>query len=91
MLFPILISTSKDSRTLMDTGSRNSAWRGLKTCTAAADENLSPAVETVKAHSDHFPASCGAEIVKPVEAISDLKTGKRPTPYYYLTEIFGTS
>lgn len=72
MLFPILMSTSKDSLTLIESGSRNSACSGLKTCTAAGAENLSPAVETVKAHSDHLPASCGAKIVKPVEAISVL-------------------
>lgn len=67
------MSTSKDSRTLIETGSRNSACKGLNTCTAAGDENLSPVVETVNAHSDHFPASCGAKIVSPVEAISVLK------------------
>lgn len=36
-------------------------------------ENLKPDEEIVNAHSDHFPASCGAAVVMPDAAISALK------------------
>lgn len=73
MLFPILMSTSKVSRTRRLEGKWNSTCRGRKTWTSTDDENRRPLLDTVKAHRDHLPASCGAEIVNPVEAISDLK------------------
>jgi hypothetical protein len=57
MLFPILMSTSKVSRTLKLGGKWNSACKGRKTWTFTGEENRSPLVDTVKAHRDHLPAS----------------------------------
>lgn len=74
MLFPILISTSKVSLTLRLGGSLNSACKGRYTCNCTGAEKRKPLPpETESAQRDHLPASCGADMVKPVDAIWDLK------------------